>query len=141
MDAIRKRIIQNVETALTSIDALRSVGFGSFEPSRLEKPCAGIMPIEEPAEVVTTDGALDMSLKFIVRVVVEESFQKAGYELEDILPAIEGAVMADPTRGGLALNTQLETTRWLFLDREWPQAGADIQLLVMYHRDRKNPAV
>jgi hypothetical protein len=49
--------------------------------------------------------------------------------------------MADPTRGGLALNTQLETTRWLFLDREWPQAGADIQLLVMYHRDRKNPAV
>ena len=141
MDSIRKRIIQHLEESIKSVDEVRDVGFGSFEPSRLVKPCAGIIPDEDTAEQITHDDALEMQFKLIVRVVVEESFQTAGYELEDILPKIEQAIMADRTRDGAALDTRLTSTNWLFLDQQYPQSGADLNFTIQYLRSGADPSV
>lgn len=138
MDSVRKRIIQNVEETLKAVSVLRTVGVGTFEPNRDQKPFVGIVPEDEPSDEESEE-LVERILKLVIQVVVKEGFQTAVYELEDILPAIESALVEDRRRGGLAENTKVILTHWLFRDQYHPQAGAEIHLEIPYLRTRKDP--
>lgn len=138
-DSIRKQIFQEIETTLKAVESLRTVGFGSYELLRTVRPAVGILPDEELTENEPDDIYFEQ-LRFAVRVVVDETHQEAGYELEDLLADVHRAVLADPKRGGLADDTVKVGTKWLFLDQTYPRAGADLNFLVRYQTEEKDPS-
>lgn len=144
MDSVRKKIFQNLEAALEGVQALRHRGFGLWIPDdpelgRKQQPSAAVLPIDENSEFLPDEIHVE-TLKVAIRVVVDQTHQHAGYELEDILGDVHRAVMADLTRGGLADDTRKLGTRWLFLDQTFPQAGADLIFEVKYQTVESDPS-
>lgn len=139
-ESIRKLIFKNLEETLREDTPLLSVRFGTFDPNKALRPNGAIIPNDDVPEEETDDIEPD-NLSVVIRTVVDEDDEKAGYELEDLLAAVEKAVMADPTRGGLAENTRRTRTHWLFLDENHPQAGADTEYEIFYLRKQSDPAV
>lgn len=140
-DSVRKKIFQDWENTLKTLipTFLQTVVFGTFEPSSLIKPVAGFIPEEDLPE----RGAKSVSrqeLRIVTRIVVEDA-ANVGYKLEDILAEAEKKVMQDPRRGGFAKDTRYAGTRWLFLDKEYPQAGADLTYIIDFARAIEDPTV
>lgn len=140
MDSIRKRIFKNFEAAGKAVASLKSFGFGTFEPNNQHRPAGGFAPSEENTETDPDDISIER-LNITTRIVVKEGSEEAGYELEDVLSDFHRAVMADPSRGGVAMNTRKTATRWLFLDQEFPKAGAEIDHEIIYQTAERDPNV
>lgn len=138
-DSIRKQIFQNLVAALEGVESLRNAGFGTYELLREDRPFASIIPIEENTDNEPDDIYIER-LQVAARVVVDETHQDAGYELEDIMGDVHRAILTDPKRGALAEDTVKIGVKWLFLDREYPRAGADINFLITYSTEEKDPS-
>lgn len=142
MDSVRTRIFQFLEAKLQALTSLRSAALGDYEPSQQSLPSAGILPDEETTQTQSLDLPViyDETLNFVVRVVVDEGSAKAGYELDRLLPEVQAAVLADPTCGGICNQLSKGSTKWLFLDREYPKAGADLRFTAEYSTHALDPA-
>lgn len=145
-DSIRKKIFKNIEgsSTLGAIASLKTVVFGTFEPedvaNKPTKPVAGIIPEEDVGE----SGAKSVSrneLRLFVRIVVDKGADHAGYQLEDEIANIKTKMMVDVTRGGNAMDTKWIKDRWLYLDRDFPQAGADIEYQIDYKSKIEDPTL
>ena len=145
-DSLRKQILANLEETLKEVESLRHVGFGLWMPEDKPRPTGGILPVRERTTLMESDGLYWQRFTVACRVIVDETHQHAGYELEDVLADVETAVLADPTRGGIADDTHLVedpevSTNWLYLDQTLPQAGADILFEVKYQRQATDPSI
>jgi hypothetical protein len=140
MDSIRKRIFQNIEDTLDRESTFKTVVVGTFELYKVERPAAGIIPDEETTENQPDETYVE-ALRVSIRIVVDEDNQRAGEELDDAITAAHVALLDDPKRGGLAADTVKVGVKWLFLDEHYPRAGADLNLLITYATEEKNPTV
>src|SRR5688572_9517189 len=143
-DNKRTDILKKVKEILQTIDALRAVKIGTFLPNTGQdrsdppKPCAGIIP--ESCQKAVAAKVISQSnpkphktrdLDVLVRVVVDETHQEAGLELDEVLLMISQKMEeSDEIKrldGLLSADIEEGATRWLYLDERWPQAGADIE--------------
>lgn len=138
-DAIRKLILENLEAALEGVTSLKGFGVGTYLASQVERPFASIIPMEEITEFMPDDIYVE-KLTVIARVVVDEGLKDAVYQLEDIVADVHRAIIADLKRGGLADDTVKVGTKWLFVDTQHPQAGADITYQILYSTEEKDPS-
>ena len=138
-ESIQKRILKSFETALGSVSSLASSGPGRLEHLNQTRPCAGFFPSDEDTELIP-DTSENNEMEVIVRVLVDEEDEAALYELEDILMDIEIAVKADPTQGGIAEHTRKMGRHYLYVDRDLPQAGADVIFKVRYQTEETDPS-
>jgi hypothetical protein len=137
-DSIRKQILKDIEAAVLTVDSLVSVGPGRLETMNQDRPAAGIIPIQEDAELIT-ENTDENDFIIFVRVVVDEGAEHALYVLEDVIADVEAAVMSDRSRGGLADDTQRLGPKYLFVDREDPHAGADVRFKIVYQSVAADP--
>lgn len=140
MDSIRKLIFKNIEETLRNNTSLLSVNFGTFDPDKYPKPVGGIIPKDEDSGSEPDDIATER-LSVVIRAIVNEDNESPGLELEDILPEIYKTMMADPGRNGLAKDTKKIRTHWLFLDQDFPQAGADVEYEIFYMTKEADPSI
>lgn len=139
MLTIRARILDNIEATLQTIEAFRAVGIGTYELLRKERPAAGVIPDEELTEHEPDDIHVER-LRVAIRVVVDETHREAGRELEEILGQVHVAMMADMSRGHVALETAKVGVKYLFLDQHYPRAGADMNFMILYSTEEKDPS-
>lgn len=146
MDPIDLLIIKDLEGALRTVGSLNSVVLGRPETRNHALPCAGLVPVAEKTEL-EADSAHINELKVIVRTLVEKDDEHALYVLMRALADIARAVLADPSRGGLAKNTRIgwpeggdESKRYGFIDAEDPFAGCDLKLSILYHTEESDPS-
>lgn len=140
IESLQKRILQNLVNTLGTIESLNSeVLLGTFLPVKRDLPTIGVIPDEDVPELVTHDALTECQLRAMVRVVVDRDFQDAQWKLLDLLAEVEAAIMVDPRRGNLAMKTERQRTKFLYLDHDFPEAGADLELLVTYHRHEADP--
>jgi hypothetical protein len=125
-DSVEKKVFKDVVAVLGNITSVKTACFGTYEPDNVVRPSAAVVPLDdEPIETPTIKTF--ESIKFVVRTVVDKADEEAGYELLDVLADIDTAILTDPRRGGFAENTIKRSRRWLYLDKDWPQAGADTE--------------
>lgn len=139
-ESIEKKIFKDIETVLTTLvpTTLGTVKFGTFEPSNVTLPAAGIIPGDDDPN--HTPGALWHGMAVIIRVVAGESDdQQAGYVLLDVVPVIETKIVEDVKRGGNAQDTRYAGKRWLFNDKDYPSAGVDISYRVDFKTKITDP--
>ena len=137
MDSLRKRILQNVVNAIQNVSEISAVKLGTFEPARYNPPCVGVIPLSETHEEETMEGEWGTAtLTFIARIVANQESEEAGWALEDAIRPVQKAVLLDRTLGGIADNTRYVATRWLYLDADFPQAGADLEFVTEYSLQR-----
>jgi len=139
--SIRRRILENLLTTVQSATGVVASGLGHPHPNlaTFERPYAAVMPQSESLNPAT-DELEEATLTVLIRVLVDETHQEAGLQLEDVLEQVERVITADRTRAGLAENTIVTGTRWPGIDAEEPHAGADLDLSIAYNRLRKDPA-
>lgn len=137
-ESIRKKILKERLAVLTAMPSLATKLIGTFEPSKLTKPIGAIIPAE-CASIQGNYGKSKRAWTMHVRVIVDEGIESAGLELEDLLAEVEAAMLVDKTCGGFAESTQIQSTRWLYLDKDYPQAGADIELKIQYETQLGDP--
>lgn len=130
-EAKRKQIVQAIKAKFEPLPSVRAVKIGTFEPNNEDKPCVGIIPdTDDPDRASKLHHKNTLRLR--ARCVVDSTHQTAGEELEDVLKEVSDAMNEDRTWGGLALDTIEKTTSWLYLDEQWPQAGADIEFEITF---------
>lgn len=139
-DTIQNKILDDMEETLQAVDALAQVASGTFELYKVKRPAAGVIPDEETTENEPDDIYLER-LRVAVRVVVDEGAESARKTLGQIIGEVHKAVLADPKRGGYALDTVKVGIKWLFLDEHFPRAGADVNFLIEYSTEEKDPSV
>src|ERR687891_211050 len=139
MDSIRKLILKDVETALSTVTSLESAKVGRPEHLNFPRPIAGVFPADEDTELEPEDNEVNV-LNFVIRVLVDEGDEHALYQLEDVLLDIQRALQVDPTRGGLAEHTRKTGIKYLYVDAEYAKAGADLLYAVRYQSLEQDPA-
>jgi len=138
-DSVRKQIVKKIEVKLKTIVGA-TVLFGTIEPNNDDRPLIGIIPLEDNHERIAKVSAAGKTLipfqrlRVAIRVVVDEESEHAGYELEDLLAAIDALMEADRTWDGIAIDTMLIQDKWLYLDAANPQAGADKEYEIQFSR-------
>ena len=130
-DSVRKKILKNIETTLAGITEIKTVRFGTFEPTSSPKPACGFRAMDDDVNVAEFQiGRQTMGLS--VKIVADEKDEQAGWEIEDLIPIVHAAIMTDKTRGGFARRTRLEDIRDMFNDKEYPEAGVEMKYRVEY---------
>ncbi len=130
-DSVRKKILKNIETTLAGIAEIKTVRFGTFEPTSLTKPACGFRAMDDDSNVA--DYSINrQSMGVSVKIVADEKNEQAGWEVEDLIPLVHAAIMTDKTRGGLARRTRVEGIRDMFNDKEYPEAGVEMRYRVEY---------
>ena len=141
-DTIQNQILEDIHTTLDAVTSLATVADGTFELYKVERPAAGVIPDEEITDDISHDrGIYEEKLRVAIRVVVDEGAASARKTLGEIGGDVHRAMIADPTRGGLAADTLKIGTKWLFLDEHFPRAGFDMSFLITYATDAKDPSV
>ena len=138
MDSLRKRILENVIATLQSIDAIRTVVLGTFEPSSKVLPCVGLV---KPATVYerANEDLEEATLRFELQVAVDKTHQNAGWELEDVIWQIDQSLAADRRRGGLAEDTRLTNQHRLYADDIVDDAAEQMFYEIAFMKERKDP--
>ena len=138
-ESIRKKILKDRLAVLEAMPSLVTKIIGSFEPSKLDKPIGALIPVR-CSPIPGAYGKSKRSLIVITRIVVDEERQSAGFELEDLLFEVEAAMLNDKTCGGLAESVQIQDTDWRYLDKDYPQAGADIPWQIQFETALGDPS-
>jgi hypothetical protein len=140
-EPVRKRIIANLLATIAEVPEVGTARYGStVAKCSIERPSADLMPQVE-RRVQTSPGVLQCTLRCAIRLVVDDSFQQAGLEIEDFEAIIEGAVMVDRRRDALAQDTRVVGTDNLFNSPEFKTAGGDLLIEVDYRRKENDPTV
>ena len=139
-DTIQNQILDNIDAALQAVTSLSTVASGTYELYKVQRPAAGVIPDEEITENLPDDIYLER-LRVAVRVVVEEECLGGPRKmLGEIIGDVHRALLSDHTRGGLAMDTVKVGIKWLFLDEHYPRAGADVNFLITYSTEEKEPS-
>ena len=139
-DTIQDRILDDLEETLAAVESLVTVAQGTFELYKVQRPAVGVIPDEETTENEPDDIYIER-LRVAIRVVVDEGAERSRKALGQIIGDVHKAVLADPKRGGLASDTVKVGIKWLFLDEHYPRAGADVNFLITYTTEEKDPTV
>jgi hypothetical protein len=140
-DTIRKRIFQNLEQTLLGVNDIREVLFGTFEPDHEKLPVCGIIPADDPRDELNAPRVDFRHLHVAIRTIVDQTHQNAGWEYEDLEGIIRVALLADKMRGGLAQDTRVLGTKYLYNDAQFPQAGGELLLEIDYKTAENDPSV
>lgn len=145
-DTIQNQIMDDMDAVLETLKTagtLAQVAHGTYELYKVDRPAASVIPDEEITEnmIHDSDDAYQEKLRVAIRIVVEEGVASARKTLGEIIGDIETAMEADVTRSGLAADTVKVGTKWLFLDEHYPRAGADLNYLITYATQRKDPRI
>ena len=133
-DSIRKQILKNIETVLLGITAIKSVRFGTFEPTSLTKPAVGFRAMDDDTDIA--DYSINnQTMVLSVKIVADAGNEQAGFEVEDLIPLVHEALMADRKRGTFARRTRLEVIRDMFNDKDFPEAGVEMRYRIEYATD------
>lgn len=111
---------------------------GTFEPTDYVRPVAGIIPITDDLSRVASNVNIH-ALQIAIRLIVDKDANNAGWELLEVGAHIEKQMLKDASRGGLAQDTKLDGTNFLYLDQTFPQAGSDLLYTIDYKRQTDNP--
>jgi hypothetical protein len=133
----RLKIIQHLIATAEAIESIKSVGYGSFEVLQKPRPALGILPDDEITERYPDDIYSERA-GLACRIAVDEAGDRAGLELERIIGDLHAALLADPTRGGLADDTWKVGIASLFTDQNYPRAGADFKIIVQYQTNEND---
>jgi len=139
-DTIQDRILDNVEETLAEVESLVTVAQGTFELYKVNRPAVGVIPDEETTENEPDDIYVER-LRIACRIVVDEGAERSRKALGAIIGDVHRAMLTDPKRGGLAADTVKVGIKWLFLDEHYPRAGADVNFLITYTTEEKDPTV
>lgn len=142
-DTVQDRILDNIEETLAAVESVIVVAQGTFELYKVQRPAVGVIPDEETTEDMT-HGPNDIyleRLRVAVRVVVDEGAERSRKALGQIIGDVHKAMLVDPQRNGLALETAKIGIKWLFLDEHYPRAGADVNFLITYSTQEKDPTM
>jgi hypothetical protein len=139
-ESIKERILKNLVDTLNGVQSLLSADLGSYEPTKEQRPAAGVLPENEDTEHHPDNNHLE-TFDVAIRVVVDESGEAAGWQLEKVLADVHRAVLKDQTRSGLAERTRKLGTRYLFLDQNYPRAGADFRIQIEFQTEAGDPSV
>ena len=133
-DSIRKQILKNIETVLNGITAIKTVRFGTFEPTSSLKPAVAFRPMDDDTNIA--DYAINnQTMVLSIKIVADKDDEQAGWEVEDLIPLVHAAIMADKKRGTFARRTRLEVIRDMFNDKDFPEAGVEMRYRVEYAVD------
>lgn len=128
----RDQIRDYVLAKLRTIESLRTVKYGTFEPRREHRPAASLIPkMDDKTRASKTHDSRDWDV--MVRLVVDETHEEAGIALDTLCAEVSDLFAADKYLGALLTDALMEgATSWLYLDERWPQAGADIEFRFHY---------
>lgn len=149
-DALRKRILQNIETELEKI--LKSNGFhNNVEKGSVRRTVGSYFTLKEHPSLFIVAGvetALDNSpglTLWQLTVVVEAHIRvkdvvKLADDTEDILSDVRKAMHLDTTRGGNAIDTTtLGAEPPTIIDTEDLKAAVRTDFMITFRTDRDNP--
>ncbi len=117
----RERILAAVKTALTGTTGVSTRIYRSrVEPmTRAESPAIVVEPIaDQPNQNSATYEKLDWTLTFRVVVIVRGNIPDS--IADPTIDSLHKKIVADPTLGGLAIDTQVGTTTFEMLDADSP---------------------
>jgi hypothetical protein len=143
-DTIQDLILDDIEETLSQVESIVTIAQGTFELYKVSRPAVGVIPDEEVTENMThgpNDDAYLEKLRVAVRVVVDEGAERSRKTLGAIIGDVHKALLVDTKRGGFAADTVKIGTKWLFLDEHYPRAGADINFVITYATEEKDPSV
>ena len=128
-------MIDTLTDIVSTFSPLKTViaDLGTFEPSHHDRPVAGVIPNEDTPSRRASDVS-QHTMDFAVRLIVDDGVEHSGWDLIEVAADIEEYLLKDRTRGGLAEDTRFEGKRTLYLDRDFPQAGADLLYVIDYKR-------
>lgn len=139
-DTIQDLILDDIEETLSTVESLVTVAQGTYELYKVSRPAVGVIPDEETTENEPDDIYVER-LRVACRIVVEEGAERSRKALGQIIGDVHKALLADPKRGGLAADTVKVGIKWLFLDEHYARAGADVNFLITYSTEEKDPTV
>jgi hypothetical protein len=111
---------------------------------KVARPAVSVIPLKEITENMThgpDDDAYLEQLQIAIRVVVDDGADRPRKVLDAICGDVHKALLADTKRGGYAANTVKTGVEWGFLDEHYPRAGADVNFLITYATEEKDPTV
>jgi len=117
-----------IQTQLATVALLATVELGRIEHFKVPRPATSIIPLmNEEHRASKTHNVTDFDI--ILRTLADEEDQHAGIMLSQAVYAIKEAMKngGDRTWGGLCMDTLPGATHWLYVDKELPRAGADIE--------------
>jgi hypothetical protein len=142
-ETIQDLILDNIEETLAAVESIVTVSQGTFELLKVTRPAVGVIPYEENTENMThgPDDTYLEKLYVAVRVAVDEGAERPRKALGQIIGDVHQAMLVDPQRGGYAADTVKTGIKWGFLDEHYPRAGADVNFLITYATEEKDPTV
>jgi hypothetical protein len=117
-----------IQAQLQTVALLATVELGRIEHLKVPRPATAIIPVmNEEKRASKTHNVTDFDI--LLRTVADEEDQHAGLMLSQAVFAIKEAMKngGDRTWGGLAIDTLPGATHWLYVDKDLPRAGADIE--------------
>jgi len=146
--AIIKLAFKEMEKALADVPSIGRACFGKFEPysDGAKLPAAGVSPTDEDTTIgpqVSLE-ELHATVQYFVDEVNQNGSVKedAGYDLIDIQADGHRALMALKKKPGTVIgDIRKLRTRWLFLDKELPRAGVEVDYAIDYKTSIDDMAV
>jgi len=153
-DSIRERIVDDVVTALEGITLANGYGFEVVKVYREAfaainfpaYPVFNVIEVDENDETrllggtigATTGSKWHHTLTLAVGCLIEAR-DNASESVNEMLAAVQRAVMVEPTRGGLAIDTKLAgSQQFVEIDTE-PVGLLQVKLDITYRHSYLNP--
>lgn len=143
---VRERILLNLEATLESIQVANGFDHDLVEVHRVDRlgislkryPAALIREIaaDEGETLSGTTGYTDSTLRIEVGLWTRDFSEVSASEVNALLLDVERALMVDPFRAGLALDTQIQGNALVATDSAEPFARHALRLSVPYREDR-----
>jgi len=149
-ESVRERVIQDLEAAVAAIDATAGGGllyyntmgevvrWEAWEPER-RSPLAMVIGLgsteDDSTHQVTT---VEMSFVVIVSFEIADG-ANSQRDLSRLVDDVRRAIVADPQRSGLALDTHVTGTDYQLPSDDWPYAGGRVEGNVTYRHKYGDP--
>lgn len=153
-DSVREKILKNVETTLETITTDNGYNntvsavqrwnhAGNDVQSVTDGPVILILPGQEQKEMQPPTRAtcrlmVDLAI-FIYHDVIEDADKSTDELMSSILADVEKALMLDASRGGNAMDTNLQGSQPFEIEGGQPYAGIIVDLQLVFRHQLSDP--